>query len=260
MAIVITKQPRSVMVDVGSTVLFSVEATGEGLMYQWEYNMGSSWRNSTQASATSATLTLKAQSYHNTYKYRCLITDANGDTLRTDEVVLLITTESGDGFVEGSTLAAIADAIRAKTETTESMLPSEMARLIAAISTGVELPPWISEIEFVQATALSQATLSVPCNLTDVPQFVLIVRDPSVSALVNYETVCAMYWYDFIYHKSGKFVLFTQTSASAFTTRYSSFVPSISNGVIDFPGMDESTSPHWIQNRSYNVIMGRYGI
>ena len=45
-----------------------------------------------------------------------------------------------DTLIEGSTLTAIADAIREKTETSDVMYPSEMAGKIRAISAGVELP------------------------------------------------------------------------------------------------------------------------
>ena len=71
-------------------------------------------------------------------------------------------------FINDSTLTAIADAIRAKTETTESMLPSEMAALITAISTGFDLPEtFCTEIEVVTVT--STGTLVVPCGLSGEP-------------------------------------------------------------------------------------------
>ncbi|MBQ7885492.1 MAG: hypothetical protein IJ313_01210 [Clostridia bacterium] len=92
-AIVITKQPADVTCAANDTVVFSVEAVGDGLTYQWEAstNSGASWSNSTMASATTSELTLTAKSYHNGYMYRCLITDANGNTRRTNEVTLTVT-------------------------------------------------------------------------------------------------------------------------------------------------------------------------
>ena len=60
-------------------------------------------------------------------------------------------------LINDSTLTAIADAIRAKTETSETMLPGEMAALIAAIETGVPMPSWITEIEAVTATVSSNS-------------------------------------------------------------------------------------------------------
>ena len=56
------------------------------------------------------------------------------------------------GLISRTVLEDIADAIRAKTETSETMLPGEMALLIEAIETGVPMPSWIKEIEAVTAT------------------------------------------------------------------------------------------------------------
>lgn len=42
------------------------------------------------------------------------------------------------GFINDSTLTAIADAIRAKLETSDEMLPGDMAGLIESISTGID--------------------------------------------------------------------------------------------------------------------------
>lgn len=86
--IVITKQPVNVATFENITVKFSVRAEGEGLTYQWEYNTDGTWKNNSNASATSAELTFTAKDYHNGYKYRCLITDAAGNMLRTKEVLL----------------------------------------------------------------------------------------------------------------------------------------------------------------------------
>ena len=90
--IVITRQPENVSTPSGVTITFKVAAEGDGLTYQWEYLvLGSSgWKNNTMSGNTTDTLTFKAQAYHNGYKYRCLITDAAGNTIRTEEVTLTI--------------------------------------------------------------------------------------------------------------------------------------------------------------------------
>ena len=76
---------------VNTTATFSVEAEGEGLTYQWEYCPNTTtWKNNTMSGATTNTLTFTAKAYHDGYKYRCLITDANGNSVRTDEVTLTI--------------------------------------------------------------------------------------------------------------------------------------------------------------------------
>lgn len=89
-------------------------------------------------------------------------------------------------FINDSTLTAIADAIRAKTKTAETMLPSEMAALITAISTGVELPYWVSDMYFVEATCGTSdaTTLTVPCPFE--PDCALIYTGPiSVSGYLG---------------------------------------------------------------------------
>lgn len=90
--IIITKQPADLMTSSGTTATFTVVAEGDGLTYQWEYLvLGSSgWKNNTMSGNTTDTLTFKAQNYQNGYMYRCLITDAAGNTVRTDEVTLTI--------------------------------------------------------------------------------------------------------------------------------------------------------------------------
>ena len=71
------------------------------------------------------------------------------------------------GLVSKSALMAIADAIRAKTESTETMLPSEMAALIESIS-GVPEP--LVEIEVVDHTlSADAASMAVPCGLSSRP-------------------------------------------------------------------------------------------
>lgn len=91
-AIIITRQPVDVTVAVNETIIFSVEAEGEGLTYQWEYttNGGTSWGNNTMNGNQTNTLSWAARDYQNGYMYRCLITDANGHTLRTKEVTLTV--------------------------------------------------------------------------------------------------------------------------------------------------------------------------
>ena len=90
--IVITKQPEDWYGVVGAKVLFSVEATGEGLTYQWEWRSNSTkpWEASSLSGNKTNTITIDAIATRNGYQYRCLITDANGNTLRTDEVTLTL--------------------------------------------------------------------------------------------------------------------------------------------------------------------------
>lgn len=93
--ITIITQPRNVSSPINSDILFSVVAIGEGLTYQWEYMTSGStiWKNSGMPGNNTDTLTFSAKAYHDGYKYRCLITDANGNEIRTNDVVITISDE-----------------------------------------------------------------------------------------------------------------------------------------------------------------------
>ena len=72
---------------------FTVVAEGNGeLTYQWQYqNVGSSnWKNSSQAGNKTATLTVPITAARDGQKYRCVITDAEGNTVATDAATLIV--------------------------------------------------------------------------------------------------------------------------------------------------------------------------
>lgn len=141
MAITITKQPVNQAVFTNGYAVFTVEATGDGLTYQWQHHTatGSTWMNTSSTGSTTDTMTIKAQAYRVGYRYRCMIADSSGAVVYSDIAVLqIVDAGSQKGVVSWESLRDIADAIRAKTETTETMLPSEMAAMIAAIKAGGE--------------------------------------------------------------------------------------------------------------------------
>ena len=79
----ITKQPDSSVYAVeGETITLSVQATGDSLSYQWylSTNGGESWKASTATGNKTDSITVKATSGRNGFKYYCLITDVNGAT------------------------------------------------------------------------------------------------------------------------------------------------------------------------------------
>lgn len=78
-------------------------------------------------------------------------------------------------LINDSTLTAIADAIRAKGGTSAAMIPGEMAALIEAISTGVELPSWITDMEFATGSLSAEGSnLTVPTSRGKVPTYFLL--------------------------------------------------------------------------------------
>lgn len=91
-SIIINAQPRDVSVAAGSTTSFIVEATGEGLTYQWQVSSsnGERWGNTSLAGAKTNILQLVAPSNYNGRLYRCVITDKNGNTVITDAAKLTV--------------------------------------------------------------------------------------------------------------------------------------------------------------------------
>ncbi len=76
----------------GTAAKFTVTANGIGLTYQWQYKSGSEWKNSGATGATTDTLTINAKATYNGWKYRCIITDANGATITSSVATLKIKT------------------------------------------------------------------------------------------------------------------------------------------------------------------------
>ena len=82
-AVTIGTQPKSTEATVGTTVRFTVSASGSGtLTYQWQTLApnATSWKDSVSASAKTATLSVTVQSGHNGYQFRCIVKDAAGGT------------------------------------------------------------------------------------------------------------------------------------------------------------------------------------
>ena len=76
------------------------------------------------------------------------------------------------GLIEKSTLTAIADAIRAKLESSAEMLPSEMAAAIEAISTG-------AKIKKGSFTASSVTSKAITHGLGEKPNYAVIYNTSS---------------------------------------------------------------------------------
>ncbi|MGM9649992.1 MAG: hypothetical protein ACI3XY_08540 [Butyricicoccaceae bacterium] len=88
----ITTQPSDYTGEVGENAVFTIEATGEGLTYQWQYqNVGTDfWQNSSQSGNKTASLSVPITEKRNGQKYRCVVTDASGNTVTSDEATLLV--------------------------------------------------------------------------------------------------------------------------------------------------------------------------
>lgn len=88
----IIQQPEDCTGVVGETAIFSVTAQGTGLSYQWQYCNASSskWFNSSMTGNMEDTISVTVANYRNGQKYRCVVSDADGNTVTTKTVKLIV--------------------------------------------------------------------------------------------------------------------------------------------------------------------------
>ena len=90
-ALKIVTQPVDYYGTTGNAA-FTVEATGEGLTYQWQYRTSATstkWIDSPATGATTASVAIAIAKYKNGYQYRCVIMDSNGNSVTTDVATLV---------------------------------------------------------------------------------------------------------------------------------------------------------------------------
>jgi hypothetical protein len=75
-------QPKDSTVNAGDRASFSVRATGTGLKYQWQMSKdgGNTWTNSTSDGYNTATVSFNTTTAVSGRMFRCVVTDANGQT------------------------------------------------------------------------------------------------------------------------------------------------------------------------------------
>ncbi len=89
----ITAQPSDVNCTVGSKATFTVTATGSSLSYLWQYSKdsGKTWVTSGASGNKTNTISFTTTSGHNDYKYRCVVTDEDGNTVTSNAATLTVT-------------------------------------------------------------------------------------------------------------------------------------------------------------------------
>ena len=75
---IITSQPKSVNVKLGSYATMRVTATGENLSYQWQYKKPGSTTWTKWSGKTTASISFKGSATNNGYQYRCVVSNAEG--------------------------------------------------------------------------------------------------------------------------------------------------------------------------------------
>lgn len=88
----IDAQPKDVTANVGDTAKFTVAARGMGLSYQWQYKLPyrKDWADAALTGNKTATLSVPVEAEYYEYSYRCVITDADGNTVTSSAAVLTI--------------------------------------------------------------------------------------------------------------------------------------------------------------------------
>ena len=89
---VIHQQPQNTVKEVGETAYFQTKISGVGLKYQWQYRTSASgsWKASGLAGSGSNRLQVPVIKGRNGWRYRCMVTDANGSRVYTQEAVLQV--------------------------------------------------------------------------------------------------------------------------------------------------------------------------
>ena len=89
--VTIVEEPENVKCAPGEMAVFTVEAEGEGLTYQWQVSKAAHWANcSTKDGAKTDTLTLEAKDSRDGTVYMCVITDKYGYIVTTKQVTLTV--------------------------------------------------------------------------------------------------------------------------------------------------------------------------
>ncbi|MCQ2457630.1 MAG: leucine-rich repeat protein [Clostridia bacterium] len=87
----IKSQPQSIKAVPGTKTKFSVETTGDGLTYQWQYKKpGATWQNTSATGNTTATLTVPVTTDRDGYQYRCVVMNQKKKELISDSATLTV--------------------------------------------------------------------------------------------------------------------------------------------------------------------------
>ncbi|MBR4342301.1 MAG: leucine-rich repeat domain-containing protein, partial [Lachnospiraceae bacterium] len=83
---VVDSQPAGITCYNNVTVKFSFKVSGTGLKYRWQTskNGGSTWADSSMTGYNTDTVSVAATLTRSGYMFRCIVTDANGNTLTSD--------------------------------------------------------------------------------------------------------------------------------------------------------------------------------
>ena len=115
----ILTQPSDFSGLVGDTATFSVITEGDGIKYQWQTITNGDWVNCTLGGNKTSTLSVVIKDSRNGSKYRCIVTNGNGETITSDEATLYVnkdlinvTFDAGEGVFPSTETATITDSYK----------------------------------------------------------------------------------------------------------------------------------------------------
>jgi len=85
----ITEQPTAQTGTIGSTVKFTVAASGENVKYQWQFKATTGWQNSGMTGAKTAAISVPVTAARDGQLYRCVITSAHGVSVTSNEAKII---------------------------------------------------------------------------------------------------------------------------------------------------------------------------
>ena len=113
----ITVQPKDADIRADQTAVFTVEAKGDGLHYQWQVREtpNKDWRNSRSTGCKSASLSVDGRIEYNGFQFRCQVTDKYGNAVNSNPAALSVFAITKDPTEEnvkkGRTATFVADAV-----------------------------------------------------------------------------------------------------------------------------------------------------
>ena len=90
----ITTQPQDYIGPIGNTARFTIEAQGDGLTYQWQFQSANStdWYNSSMTGYNTNTLSVQVVSGRNGQKYRCIVMNKYGQRVISEAATIIVGT------------------------------------------------------------------------------------------------------------------------------------------------------------------------
>ena len=165
----ITQQPTTVQTQLGKVAKFSVGVNKDDVTYQWETHGAYQSKFVAVKNATGSTYSVTANAKNKGQVYRCVITDANGNTVTSEEAVLDIQYQNPTAtFVDASTKAIITTTEVKKFASTAGLpagnvvyLPTEVASQTSyyTLENGKQVPVNLEAV--VQGSSASYADLNL---------------------------------------------------------------------------------------------------